>query len=136
MPTRRRIDTVAVAIRSASSLQHPMGIGDCVALPVHAARFIEMKIIEDGLADNGTVYGLLVRPTHVFGPGCKMQAGDPVQLGLGSPNNAEAELALLQAMRLQLLGRAKEVSQSIRIRVTALLGHYSECDSRMHHGTS
>jgi hypothetical protein len=66
-----------------------------------------------------------------LGPRRKMPVRHPVQPGFTNPNAAEAELALIQAMRSQLLARVQDVSQSIRTRVTAVLKQYPERDSRL-----
>ena len=73
---------------------------------------------------------MLVRPTRVFVPSCKMPARDPDQPGLTDANAAEAEPALVQAVYFHLLARARQVSQSVDSRIKAVLRKYIGCDSR------
>src|SRR5262249_5817531 len=75
---------------------------------------------------------LLVRPTRVFVPSCKMPARIPDQPGLTDHNAAEAEPALIQAVLTHSLARARQVSQSVDTRVKAVLQKCIAYDSRSH----
>ena len=120
--------TVCCNVPSVEPLKNPTRTGARLASSVR-------QIIVDGQATTGQC-SPPARPTRFFRSELQMPARDPVQTELTYLITAETEPGLFRAMQSQLLAQAREVSQSICTRVTAVLKPYLEHDSRLHQAAS